>query len=92
MKGNLISRLVSVGFIAGGWGRYGVRQLNICGEKLSENLQEVLKFKAKFRCLIDNEGLSDKHIYNCDETGLNYKMLPSKTLASKAEGSAPGYA
>jgi hypothetical protein len=24
-----------------------------------------------------------EQIFNCDETGLNYKMLPSKALASK---------
>jgi hypothetical protein len=68
-----------------------IRRLNICGKKLSANLEEFLKFKAKFHCLNSYEGLSDEKIYNCNETGLNYKMLTSKTLASKAEGSAPGY-
>uniref|UniRef100_K7F4N8 HTH CENPB-type domain-containing protein n=1 Tax=Pelodiscus sinensis TaxID=13735 RepID=K7F4N8_PELSI len=71
--------------------RYGLRQLSICGEKLSANQEGFLKFKGKFHCLIDNEGLSGEQIYNCDETGLNYKLLPSKTLASRAEASAPGY-
>uniref|UniRef100_A0A2S2QI26 Jerky-like n=1 Tax=Sipha flava TaxID=143950 RepID=A0A2S2QI26_9HEMI len=30
-------------------------------------------------------------IFNADETGLNYKMLPKKTLASKLDSVAKGY-
>ena len=40
---------------------------------------------------IEKEGISGEQLYNCDETGLNYKMLPTKTLASKREAAAPGY-
>ncbi|XP_051174284.1 jerky protein homolog-like [Leptopilina boulardi] len=29
-------------------------------------------------------------VYNADETGLNWKLLPSKSLASRQENSAPG--
>uniref|UniRef100_K7G5U3 DDE-1 domain-containing protein n=1 Tax=Pelodiscus sinensis TaxID=13735 RepID=K7G5U3_PELSI len=67
-----------------------LRQISICGEKLLANQEGFLKFKANFHCLIENEGSSCKQIYNCDERGLNYKMLPSKTLAFRAEASAPG--
>ncbi|KAJ8959927.1 hypothetical protein NQ314_006129 [Rhamnusium bicolor] len=31
------------------------------------------------------------HVYNCDETGLNWKALPQRTLASSSEKTAPGY-
>ena len=41
--------------------------------------------------LIETEGISGEQLYNCDETGLNYKTLPRKTLASKKEAAAPGY-
>jgi hypothetical protein len=30
-------------------------------------------------------------IFNADETGLNYKMLPKKTLASKLDSVAKGH-
>ena len=30
-------------------------------------------------------------VFNCDETGLNFKMLPSKSLAARTETAAPGY-
>uniref|UniRef100_K7G5J3 Jerky protein homolog-like n=1 Tax=Pelodiscus sinensis TaxID=13735 RepID=K7G5J3_PELSI len=76
---------------SGDWLDCWKKKLSICGEKLSANQEGFLKFKANFHCLIENEGLSCEQIYNCDETGLNYKMLPSKTLASWAEASAPGY-
>lgn len=71
--------------------RYGIRQLSICGEKLSSNVQEMEQFKKKFQEFIKLESLTGDQIFNCDETGLNFKMLPTKSLASKTEAAAPGY-
>lgn len=71
--------------------RYGIRQLTVCGEKLSAKNEDVMAFKEKFHKLIEKEKLSGDQIYNCDESGLNYRMLPTKTLAAKQEKSAPGY-
>lgn len=71
--------------------RYGVRQLQICGEKLSSDVIGMKEFREKFQNLVDSESLTGDQIFNCDETGLNYKMLPEKTLAAKAEAAAPGY-
>jgi hypothetical protein len=71
--------------------RHGIRQLNICGEKLSANQAEVENFKQKFKLIMEEEEYTPDQIYNCDETGLYYKMLPSKTLAGKNEHSAAGY-
>ncbi|XP_030747800.1 jerky protein homolog-like [Sitophilus oryzae] len=70
--------------------RDGVRQLTICGEKLSADVSSIEKFKQDFKMLITDCGYTCDPIYNCDESGLNYKMLPSKTLASGQEKSAPG--
>ena len=41
--------------------------------------------------IIEEEGLSLSQVYNCDETGLYWKALPTKTLASQREEKAPGY-
>lgn len=71
--------------------RYGIRELNISGEKLSSNHAIVLQFKDEFEALIKDGDFSPQQIFNCDETGLNYRMLPTKTLASKKEASAPGF-
>lgn len=71
--------------------RYGIKQLSICGEKLSADSDNVSDFKVKFHDFIEKEGLSGDQIYNCDETGLNFRMLPTKSLALQSEKSAPGY-
>lgn len=71
--------------------RHGIRQLSICGEKLSADVTCIEKFKADFEKEIREKGYTLDQVYNCDETGLNYKMLPSKTLASKEEKAAPGH-
>lgn len=36
-------------------------------------------------------GLVREQVYNCDETGLNWKALPQKTLATVSEKSAAGF-
>ena len=73
--------------------RYGIRKLAICGEKLSAQTQmeELQAFKRRLHAIIMKKNLVAEQIYNCDETGLNFRMLPSNTLASKSETSAPGY-
>lgn len=71
--------------------RYGIKQLSICGERLSANSNSECEFKLKFQALIEEEGLSGEQIYNCDETGLNFRMLPTKSLALKCEKAAAGY-
>ncbi|XP_023225692.1 tigger transposable element-derived protein 2-like [Centruroides sculpturatus] len=71
--------------------RYGVWQLSICGEKLSGDTEGMSQFKENFQKFIEAEGLTGEQLYNCDETGLNYKLLPAKSLAFKEEQSAPGF-
>uniref|UniRef100_A0A1B6ERC5 HTH CENPB-type domain-containing protein n=1 Tax=Cuerna arida TaxID=1464854 RepID=A0A1B6ERC5_9HEMI len=44
--------------------RYGVKQLSICGEKLSADPNSVGEFKIKFQELIEKEGLTGDQIYN----------------------------
>lgn len=81
----------SIGWLDRWKKRYGVRQLNICGEKLSAEIESVNEFKKRLHCLIEKEGLSGDQVYNCDESGLYIKALPTQTLASQHEKSAPGY-
>lgn len=69
--------------------RYGVRKLNLCGKKMSADQDAVDVFKTEFEDLI--QGYTKDQIFNADETGLNFKMLPNKSLAAKAEMSAPGH-
>lgn len=66
-----------------------MRQLSVTGESLSGAVDDSEDFK--FEKMFNNEKLSPAQIYNVDETGLNYKMLPTKTLASKLDDTARGH-
>ncbi|XP_071039932.1 jerky protein homolog-like [Parasteatoda tepidariorum] len=81
----------SVGWLDRWKKRYGVRQLNICSEILSADTSAVQAFQKRIEDIILTEKLTPDQLYNCDETGLNFKMLPSKSLASKEENSAPAH-
>ena len=70
--------------------RHGMKQLAIQGESLSSDTSAVSPFKEKLKKLIESESLTLTQIYNCDETGLFYKILPNKT-SSRNEKKAPGY-
>lgn len=70
--------------------RYGIRQLSITGEKLSSDMGAVEPFKKCLQNKIKELQLSLDQIYNADESGLFFKMLPQKTLAHRSEEVAPG--
>ena len=57
---------------------------------MSGNKEEADKFVASFREFVTKEALSLNQIFNCDETGLNYRLLPEVTLAASFEKSAIG--
>lgn len=70
--------------------RHGIHLLTISGEKLSADQAASSRFTEEFAAFVEAEGLGAEQLYNIDETGLNFKMLPEKTLASSSEASAPG--
>lgn len=70
--------------------RYGLRYLAVCGEILSACPENVAPFKCKLEQKIKSMDLTNDQIYNADETGLYWKMLPNKTYVSAAEKTAPG--
>lgn len=73
----------SAGWLHNFKSRHGIRELNIEGEKLSAaSAEAVAEYRTKFLELIEENGLSRDQVYNADETGLNYKAIPTKTLAS----------
>lgn len=80
----------SNGWIAKFKKRHGIRMLKICGEKLSNKCKLVEPFLLKFRQKIKQLNLTADQIYNADESGLFYRMLPNRTLVTFNESSAPG--
>ncbi|XP_054256871.1 jerky protein homolog-like [Macrosteles quadrilineatus] len=71
--------------------RHGVHFLGVCGEKLSADPAGAAEFTKKFEQIIAENNLSPEQVYNIDETGLYYKLLPRKTFAAATEMSAPGF-
>lgn len=71
--------------------RHGIRQLTITGETLSSDCDAAKEYLGEFEKIIREGKYSPQQIYNADETGLNFRALPTKSLASKAEGHAPGF-
>ncbi|CAG9584542.1 unnamed protein product [Danaus chrysippus] len=71
--------------------RHGIRELEIQGEKMSANVYAANSFKDDFKKHLDENNYDLDFVYNADETGLNWKSLPSKSSVSIRENSAPGY-
>lgn len=70
--------------------RFGIRLLSMTGEKLSCDVAAVDPYKEKFKEIINELELTPDQIYNADESGLFYRLLPKKTFVHRAEASAPG--
>lgn len=70
--------------------RFGIRHLTISGEKASAKVKLVDPFKKKLNNHIKELGLKREQLYNADETGLFWRMLPNKTYVSANEKTAPG--
>ena len=68
--------------------RHDLKNLAIQGEQASSDIISACDFQFHFNSVI--EGYSPHHIFNCDETGLQYRLLPRKTLASLFEKTAEG--
>ena len=60
------------------------------GEKVSSNTSCIEPFKEELQQLLERESLTLEQLFNCDQTGLCYRMLPNKTLASWSEKEASG--
>lgn len=70
--------------------RYGIKFLKISGEKLSSQPELIAPFKEQLREKILELQLNPEQIYNADESGLYWKLLPDKTYVSSLEKTAPG--
>ena len=68
----------------------GIHKLLCEGESLSASSDNVEPFKIRLPNIIE-EGYTMHQLFNCDETGLNWKMLQDTTLANGNERSARGF-
>ncbi|XP_015429685.1 PREDICTED: jerky protein homolog-like [Dufourea novaeangliae] len=82
---------VSDGWFHGWKKKNGIRLLVNCGEQVSTDTEAAVNFKNQLLELIEEEKLKLNQIFNADETGLYFKMMPKNTLVIKTENSTAGY-
>lgn len=69
--------------------RHGMRILKVCGEKLSSDTTSITPFVHRLRAKITEMNLTEAQIYNADESGLYFRLLPDKTYVAAEEKTAP---
>lgn len=70
--------------------RHGIRLKRICGEILSSDKIMITPFILKLHAKIDEMGITNAQLYNADESGLFYRLLPNTTYVTACEKTAPG--
>lgn len=65
--------------------RHGIRYMQMSGEKVSANESEIQEFIGKLDAKIIELGLDPEQIYNADETGMNWRQLPTKIFVTEEE-------
>lgn len=70
--------------------RHGIRFLQMSGEKLSADESQISSFIENLNAKITQLGLTPEQLYNADETGLNWRQLPTKTFVTEDEKKVSG--
>jgi hypothetical protein len=73
----------SNGFLRTFKNRYGIRSKELCGEVASADLEAVDEFINNYAA--ENGEFDPNCTYNGDETGLNHKSLPCKSLVEAGD-------
>lgn len=70
--------------------RHGIRLMTITGEKLSNDATCIEPFKLRFLQKVNDLHLDPSQVYNADESGLFWRVMPNKTFVSCNEKDVPG--
>ena len=65
--------------------------LRVIRESASVEHEAAINFPPQVRKLIEDKGFVQQQIFNCDETGLFWKRMPTRTFLTKEEKKAPGF-
>ena len=68
--------------------RHNLRSVSIQGEQGSADILSACEFQHDFSKVLSEYSI--EQVFNCDETGLQYRLLPQKTLVSLFEKRAEG--
>ena len=61
------------------------------GEAFSADIEATCVFAAEFKKIFEDSDFPPDLVFNMDETGLYWRMLPSRTYIAKEEELAPGF-
>ena len=67
---------------------HGVRNLSVQGESLPAVTEVVEAFRDSLLRIMEEKGLTLLRVFNCDETGLYWRLVPNKTRMSSKEKEA----
>ena len=81
---------VSAGWLWRFCWHHNIRQLALQGEKLSADEPPAASFIPEFQKFVEDNNYSLDQVFNCDESGLYYKLLPQNSLVKSSEKSASG--
>lgn len=65
--------------------RHAISQVLVSGEIRSADKEAANSYPFGLKKLLEDGCYTADQVYNCDETGLCYKMLPDRTLATKTD-------
>lgn len=68
--------------------RHGIQHMKPCSDTLTHNTEKAEHFRAEFCKKIENEGLRWENIYNADESGFLWQMLPGAEFEPFSETAA----
>ncbi|UYV80695.1 BRWD3 [Cordylochernes scorpioides] len=66
-------------------GRFHISQRRLCGEGASISPAIIDEHLTNLNSMLANSGYDPANIYNADETGLFFQLIPDRTLAHKDE-------
>jgi len=79
---------ISKGWIDRWKARHGIRSIRISGEIRSSDSAAAEAFLPELQRVVETESLVPDQIWNCDETGLCWRMTPAHTLAARSDTTA----
>ena len=65
--------------------RHDIAETRVRGEQRSADDEAATSYPPVLKKIIEEGGYTAEQIYNADETGLYYKMLPDRTLATRSD-------
>ena len=85
------SFMASSGWLHNFCSRHGIRGISLQGESLSADTSAVELFQSELRRKMKAEDYSLDQVFNADETGLWWKLMPSKSLVHCGETQAKNF-